>query len=250
MTLFDDTIKQINKFADQKADTRSFCRMQASDAPVWPSGGDRDVVLRGDTALELGGPKADSFALLLWTDNPDLVTDGRITRIGPDFNAVDTMNAAFARVLIVCGSDFDETNAYERFVELSLIAYEVSLKGYMMRTASQQNKEWVRISREALERGFDANALGRALVDACCCKDYVTAAETVMVVGDAAAVATLRDTGANALQYISAMRKMAEEMTFDCNSCEYQSVCDGVSELKAMAARLEQQKRNAGGTNG
>jgi hypothetical protein len=37
---------------------------------------------------------------------------------------------------------------------------------------------------------------------------------------------------------ISAMNKMAEEMSFDCDACEYNEVCGDVEELRSMRDKL------------
>lgn len=246
MPLFDDAIGQIRAYIREKEKNGKVRQMQADAAPPWPAAGSRDIVLRRDTGLELGGPCAESFSLLLWTNDARLVEDGRITSIGPDFTerAQDWM--PLGKIVIVCGADFDETNAYDRFVEMSLAAYEVSLKGYMMRTAYQDMHEWVRISTRALESGLGLHVAGRAVLDACKNNNYVKAAELVTVTSKNRDVKELRDVSQDAVDYINAMRKMAEEMTFDCNTCQYQSVCDGVSELKAMAAVLEKRKQANG----
>jgi hypothetical protein len=41
---------------------------------------------------------------------------------------------------------------------------------------------------------------------------------------------------------IAAMNKMAEEMTFDCDTCDYNAVCGDVAELRAMRAALKQKE--------
>ena len=47
-------------------------------------GASSGIILRSDTFVELGNPDAGSCAFVLWTDNPSLVRDGKITLIGPD----------------------------------------------------------------------------------------------------------------------------------------------------------------------
>ncbi|MHA1432155.1 MAG: hypothetical protein ACTSRV_17455 [Candidatus Freyarchaeota archaeon] len=53
-----------------------------------PLGG-RGIILREDTFVELGNPKSASAALVLWTENPELVRDGYITIVGPDIPEVE-----------------------------------------------------------------------------------------------------------------------------------------------------------------
>ena len=57
-------------------------------------------------------------------------------------------------MVIVGGSDFDEDNTYDRYREMELLRYDIHLKGYMMRGVSQQQREWSRVSKEAINNGF------------------------------------------------------------------------------------------------
>ena len=62
------------------------------------------IILRGDTFVELGNPEPGSCAFLLWTDNPSLVRDGKITLIGPDIQESPGASLPFAQVLMVGGT--------------------------------------------------------------------------------------------------------------------------------------------------
>jgi len=253
MSLFDDTIKHLHVYIQKLETEGAVRRMDMEAAPDWPAAGNRDIVLSGNTGLELGGPCADSFSLVLWTRDRTRVEDGRITRIGADLPEHAGRNQTalpYARIAILACEDGDAAHTYERCMELSLAAYDVSLKGYMMRAGPREMKEWTRISKEALEDGLSLHVAGKALLSAYKQKDYVTAAEIVTAAAGPSEIHRLKEICADAVQYVHAMRKMSEEMRFDCSSCEYRDVCEQVSELKTMAARLEKRKPAAGACHG
>ena len=249
MALFDDTINRLRAYIRKKETAGDVRHMDMADAPAWPAAGNRDIVLSADTGLELGGPRADSFSLVLWTHDRGRIRDGRITRIGAELSqhAGKSRTAVpYAKIALLACDDFEAAHTYERCMELSLAAYEVSLQGYMMRAAAQDNKEWIRISGKALENGLSLHIAGCALLSAYKQKDYVRAAELVTAAAGPFEIHRLREICEDAVQYVDAMRKMSEEMRFDCSTCEYRDVCDQVSELKAMAAVLEKRKQAAG----
>jgi hypothetical protein len=49
--------------------------------------------------------------------------------------------------------------------------------------------------------------------------------------------------GERVMQYINAMRKMVEEISIDCDNCEYQTVCGEVDVLKKMRNSLKKAEK-------
>jgi CO dehydrogenase/acetyl-CoA synthase beta subunit len=108
----------------------------------------------------------------------------------------------------------------------------------MLRAVSQYGKEWCRISREAVSAGFSSAVLGSHLIKMFKEKEYVKAAEIVFITSSPEDVRALGNIVGPAAKVIAAMNKMAYEMEFDCDDCEYQDVCDDASDLKRMRERL------------
>lgn len=245
MDVFDRTIRDINKMITEEKFGKMICE-QMDRVPCWPPAGHRDIVLKSHVGVELGAPRTESFSMVLWTNRNDLVSDGRITLIGPDVGAAATDKLPLGKIAIIGGHDFNEANAYDRSREMALAAYDISLKGYMLRSASHYMMEWVRISRDAVKDGFSLAMAGKALIHEYRKRRYVKTAEVILVTANSDAVYRLRRACGHALDILNAMRKMAEEMTFDCDTCEYQSVCGEVETLRAMARVFEDTRRKAG----
>ncbi|MDY7030562.1 MAG: hypothetical protein SVY10_01465 [Thermodesulfobacteriota bacterium] len=200
----------------------------------WPSGGDRNLVLSQDMAVELGSPNDESVSFLIWRDDDGRVHDRCISTVGPDLPESVNKHLPFGKVVMIAGRNFSADNAYTRYREMEGLRYDVNLQGYMMRAVSQYLREWSRVSREAIERGFSLRILGADLIDRYHALDYVTAVEIIFVTSSRDDVLTLKKIGAKSARIISAMNKMAEELSFDCDTCEYMDVCQDVGALRSM----------------
>src|SRR5450756_1232506 len=69
------------------------------------SGANPKIILRNETFVELGNPAAGSCAVVLWTDTSGLISDGRITLIGPDVQEARGASLPFGQILLVAGKD-------------------------------------------------------------------------------------------------------------------------------------------------
>jgi CO dehydrogenase/acetyl-CoA synthase beta subunit len=242
MELFEGIIPSVHSFLAEKAQS---CVWSSGPSLPWPAGGNSNIVLKEDLGLELGNPEMESVSCLLWTENPSLIEDGRITLVGPDFFESAGKSLPFGKVVLVGVEGFDEDNVYERHKDLDFLRYDLDLKGFMMRAVSQYMREWCRISREALSGGFSARHLGSSLITLLAQKPYVKSVEVIFVTSSTEDVARLKEITANSEKIIAAMNKMAGEFEYDCASCDYQEVCDEADGLKGMRDRLMNKTKEA-----
>ena len=208
-----------------------------------------DLILRGDTFVELGNPEAGSCAFLLWTDNPSLIRDGKITLIGPDIQESSGASLPFGQVLMVGGVGLSEEE-HEALEQNQYIANQI--EGYMIRSVSQLM--WSRVSKDAAEKGFCFETLGRALMAIFKSETpKVQAMEIVFVTSGKEDVQPLDDIGTQ-------VRKIAKDIVrenwkakgidllectlgWDCGSCPDKPVCDEIKEVitvrKKRARKIE-----------
>jgi CO dehydrogenase/acetyl-CoA synthase beta subunit len=104
----------------------------------------------------------------------------------------------------------------------------------MIRAVSQYQREWSRISNEALGNAFSFDILGSALREEYLKKSFVHAVEFLFVTSSGEDVSQLQEITKNVGRTISALNKMLNEIDPDCDECEYNDVCDEVGELKGM----------------
>jgi CO dehydrogenase/acetyl-CoA synthase beta subunit len=235
MELFSDTIAAVQTFVSRTEPRSSWVE---DHTRVWPKGGGRNIVLKEDTGLELGSPEKDSLSCLLWTHDLTQVADGKITLLGRDFPDNPGMSLPFGKVVIVGVEGFTEDNAYERHKDMDFLRYDLDLKGFMLRAVSQFMREWCRISKEALRDGFSVRILGSALMKLFHSQEFVKSVEVIYCTSSTADVARLKEITSPAEKIIAAMNKMAGEMDFECDSCDYKTVCDDATELKLMRDKL------------
>lgn len=181
MQLFDKHIDQIRNFLERYQAAGALTTYSHTRPASWPASHRQNLVLAGDTGVELGHPNDVSSAFLLWTNDPARVVDRRITVVGPDLPDLKDQRASFGKIIIAAGDDFDEENSFERYREMELLRYDLDLKGYMMRGVSQHQREWSRVSREALKNGFSFRVLGGSLLDQFTRLSYIKAAEVIFI---------------------------------------------------------------------
>jgi len=195
------------------------------------------IILRGDTFVELGSPDAGSCAFLLWTDNPSLVGDGKITLIGPNIQESEGTSLPFGQVLMVGGAGLgkEEHSALEHN---QYIADQI--EGYMLRSTSE--RMWGRVSKDAATKGFDFDTLGKALMSIFkTAVPKVQAIEVIFITSDKEDVRQLDNIAEQ-------VRKISKDITretwlargydilectlgWDCNTCSDKPVCDEIREV-------------------
>lgn len=205
---------------------------------AWPGG--RAVVLRHDTALELGAPGAASELLLAWSDGADQVTPGRVRLQGPDLADLG-VSAPLGLVLMAEG---DRPDRYEAHTTLRDALLGLTLKGVMVRHLPSQQGIWLRVGAAALEQGFDAAALGGSLVSAALTRPGVRAAEVLLVTGGVAEVAALTPAAEHTRALAEALFRMEHGgLEMACDACDFEALCDAEEDLRRAHRRLTSGER-------
>ena len=239
MNIFDKTIMELRGFVLKLKNEPVYSQKQHDNEPAWPKSEKGSIVLKTDTGVELGNPRDESVSFILWTNSYSLVNDNRITLIGPDIDAVERKNLPFGKVIILGVKDFTGENCYERHREIDLIRYDLNLEGYMMRAVSQYMREWSRVSRNAIEKGFSLFTLGKELIKIYKSIDYIELAEVIFITSSTGEVKALKSTGQKSARLIGAMNKMTAEMSLDCDVCDYLDVCGEIEELRSLRKNLK-----------
>lgn len=242
MDAFNKTFEDIRSFLDKRK-TRSW--QSGTSKKPWPDGGSRNIVLGSDMCVELGNPKSASSSCIIWSEDLDRIKDNTITLVGPDIQQSKGKSLPFAKIVLLGTKPHDEADTYSCYREMERIRYTINLKGYMLRGAYQYQNEWCRINKKAFKHGFNFDVLGTELIRKMKEIEFVESAEVIFVTSSSEDVNELDVMTKNVGQIINAMNKMASDLTFDCDECEYQEVCEGVGELKTMRDSLKEKKEAA-----
>jgi CO dehydrogenase/acetyl-CoA synthase beta subunit len=206
-------------------------------------GASRGIILRSETFVEMGNPDVGSSAFLFWTDNPALIRDGKITLVGPDIPESPTASLPFGQVLIMAGAGLSEKD-HQKLEHTQFVADRI--EGYMIRSTSQLI--WSRVSREAAEKGFCFETLGRALMAIFKTEvPRVEAMEILFVTSSREDLGPLDDIGAQVKKiYKSILAADWKARGFDayvcsyggdCSVCPDQPVCDEIKEVVKVRKR-------------
>jgi CO dehydrogenase/acetyl-CoA synthase beta subunit len=240
MALFEEQLNEIMQQADAWRADGLARELSFEGREPWPEG--PSLVLEEDTALELGNPAVASLSVLLWSEE-DGVEDGRITLVGPDVAETTETSIPFAQVVVVSGR-FE--NEYESYRDIRDAVYDTRLEGFSTRTMPSKQSLWCRVSSDAAGRGFSLADLGASLIEALKELDEVEAAEVMFITSSAEHVKSLTPAARGAQRVVDALMMMYQEDNYDCETCEYQDVCDTVMDLKKIRQRLDEMKRGSG----
>jgi CO dehydrogenase/acetyl-CoA synthase beta subunit len=237
MGLFDEPLESIISYRKIWKVEGLLQEYDHHSTPSWPE--KASLVLKDDTALELGATSSTSLFLLLWTDRSDLLHHGTISLFGPDLAQVSEESLPFAQIVLVQGGFPDEYDAYR---ELRDVVYDTHLWGVSQRIWPNRMQIWCRISREALGQGFSLGKYGAALIRRLEALERVEGVEVIFITGEKSEIERLRPLAEKAQDRLDALIKMYEEMNFDCETCEYVEVCEEVVELKKIRERLREER--------
>ncbi len=209
------------------------------------------IILRGDTFAELGSPGAGSCAFPLWTDNPSLIRDGKITLIGPDILESPGACLPFGQVLMAGGKELgdQEHSALEQNQYVS-----DQIEGYMIK--STPGRMWSRVSNDAAEKGLGFETLGKALMAIFKSEiPKIQVMEIVFVTSGKEDVQRLDDIA----EQVRKIGKDIERETWlargydilectlgwDCSTCSDKSVCDEIREVVKVRKKKVKQTGKA-----
>ena len=238
MRLFEPVIGDIRTVIDNAWKNGPVREADVSSTAPWPAGKKGGIVMRTDTAVELGSPERESVAFIIWTNDPSLVRDGRMTLVGPDLAGSTGLSLPFGKVVILGVKGFSADNCHEMHRDLELMRFDMNLSGYMMRAVSQQAREWSRVGRDAVGQGLSLFNLGASLDAVYRSNASVVSVEQLFITASGEAVRSLAGPCATVQKLIGAMNKMASELEHDCGSCDYTDVCSEVEGLRSMRAAL------------
>lgn len=244
MKLYDEIIRELQGLLAQYREER-ITKNVDGDSFVWDSLKSQ-FFMKSDTAIELGGSNLPAASGILFTcvnvpemlnggEEQDETVDGscRVTLYGPDL-PVMRGNMPYGRVTLVRLREeytAEKHKLYNLLRSIEYIRYHVNPRGYMPRISTVQNREQVRVSKEALMTGLDFYKVGRVYEEAYLKHPAVAAAETVFITleqFDYRALQVLLDRGE---EITMSLDHPLNRLKMDCGRCSLKPVCDEVEAL-------------------
>jgi CO dehydrogenase/acetyl-CoA synthase beta subunit len=198
------------------------------------------LILKEDTAVELGGPATAGTTFLLWTNDVSLVSDGRVTLIGSDITETTEPMLPFGHVMLVAGPSL--SHELQPRLERDLRDAE-AVPGYAVRSTG--GRIWSRVSREARDQGFCLRQLGSTILSQLrATQAAVTAAEVIFVTSSVDDVQSLERIGAQVRKLSHDLRrerlKQVSDDVYECRSgvscdvCADSEVCTDIRHIVAI----------------
>ena len=227
MKLYDECIGQVGRLLSGMGQT-----VLPMDAPC-PDGGKNQLIFRNDMAYELGGGNLPALSGVLLTDSSELVSEDRVILCGEDLNRLQK-DSPYARITLarVRSAEMGEgPKLYQTIRKVEYTRYHLNPKGYMMRISTNNRRESVRISKEALAEGLNFAQVGRAFCDAYHAHPCVEAVTTIFITDPAFPYQELEKVLKKAEDMTMALDHLLQKVKMDCNACGLREVCAEVEEL-------------------
>ncbi len=237
MEIFDNTLAELKTYLKEKSEKATV--FQCNEKVNWEKDEKTNIIMENDSAIELGHRTKESVYFLAWSEKNEHITDGKITVIGKDIPAIKEGKCSFGELILIKGHGFTEENAFDRHLELDLVKRRMNLKGYMIRAVPQRMREWSRISKDAVKKGFSFETLGSELIKKYKEIEYVDEVEVIFITSNDEDIKELVPVGTKVTKSVEAMNKMFENLQYDCKSCEFEDVCDEFGELKQMHKKMQ-----------
>ncbi len=244
MKIYDTVIKSIYELLEKNSGNHVGVTIENDLAGneglfKWQDAGEYNMILRSEAAYELGGGTHKAISGLGFTSDAELVDRDEILIYGQDLPEIQT-DISYARLTLVrLREDFleqrgAEDKAYQMLRKVDYTRYHLNPKGYMMRISVSEDREPVRVSREALMQGMNFEKIGKMFIDEYHKNTEVLAVKLIFI--------TLADFPYDNLDtLVEKLGRMTESLNhvlsnikMDCSICGLKEVCDEVEELKEL----------------
>lgn len=233
MKLYDDAITDLYGFLQGMSCQSLDVSGAGSD---WPDVGERNMILRGEMAYELGGDGCQALSGVALTGNGTLVPRDEVLLYGPDLPEIDG-DISYARIAVVRVKEeaMGEGEAlYNAIRKIEYVRYHLHPKGYMLRVSTIREREAARVSSRALTEGLDFAKVGKLFLGAYHENPKVEAVKLMFI--------TQRDFPYKALQerlkkieaITAAIDHIFKNVTMDCGACNLKEICDEVEGMKEL----------------
>lgn len=230
MKLYDEIIEKLQQLVPDR-DSKEF---EVRDS-IWPVA-EREMILRGDMAYELGGGSLPAVGATIVTADENLIGEDGITLVGSDLREIDE-DTPFARIAVVRVDEntIGEGNAlYNAIRSLEYTRYHLFPKGFMMRVSASRNRESVRVSRDAVTDGISFAETGNMMISAFHKNPNVKAVHIYYFTKKDFDYKALKSMAEESEEITRAIDHIFKNLIMDCRACNLQEICDEVEGLREL----------------
>ncbi len=205
---------------------------------AWPDAGASELVLGRDAAFELGGGGQPAAQFTAVTTSPSLVERDQVLLWGPDLPQLrgDSPYARIAllRVGDIESDDGDDTVAYNAIKDMEFVKYHVFPRGYMLRISTENNREQVRVSRQAIREGVSFYRVGCDFIRRYRENPHVLAVKLIFLTAPDGPYGALADLGRRSTEITRTLCTILDGLPMDCSACHLKPICDEVEGMREL----------------
>lgn len=208
-------------------------------ANAWADTGAFELVMLRDAAFELGGDDKPAVNFTCVTTGHDLVERDEIAVIGPDLPQLRA-STPYARIALLRVGDIesddesDTEQAFRAIQDMDFVKYHVFPQGFMIRTSSENHREQVRISKDALRRGMTFEKVGCDFIRQYKQNPNILAVKMLFITDPNVDYGALKKHARQVYDITMSLTKILEGMPTDCGSCQLKPICDEVEGMKEL----------------
>lgn len=211
-------------------------RLNKEKGSSWKDAGREAMILRSDMAYELGKGTLPALGSTILTMDKELVPEDEILLYGEDLKEIrkDRPYARIAAVRMKQGSLGEGNELYNEVRKTEYTRYRLFPEGFMMRVSAFQEREAVRVGRQALEKGLGFAQVGSMFLTAYHRNPKVEAVKLIFITRKEFPWPELGGYIRKAEQITRAIDHVLKNLSMDCNACSLKQICDEVEGLKEL----------------
>ncbi len=222
MNFFDSVIDKVNNTVYEFSQ-KSLCE---NTEKLWRENSHSCVLMLRDTAFELKGV---GFNLVTQRELSD-----SICLVGKDLYEINGDSRFTRACFISIEPQEDEQSLYNLIKKIEYVKYRFFPEGYMIRSASDAQKESVRVSRDAIKNGISFEKIGSLLIKKFKEIPGVKAVKVLFITDENVDYKALASIAKKSDGITKALNHIMNSVQFDCDSCGLKAICDEVEGMKEM----------------
>jgi len=190
--------------------------------------------MQREAAFELGGSGLPAVTYACVTSDDSFLSEDEVVLYGPDLDKLKA-DSPYARIVFITSEDVgDADKAYSAIRTMEFVRYHVFPKGFMMRALPEENREQVRVSKDAVKRGISLRTVGFTFIRKFRENARVKNVRVVFVTDPKASFRELRANADKVSDITRSLSTILKGIPMDCSVCGYRPICDEVEGLREL----------------
>lgn len=207
----------------------------------WPMLKENEFLLRNEVAFELGDRMSPGTCFQAVTSSEELVGEDKILLYGPDLQEIKG-NVPFTRITwLQIDEEENQDKAYRQIKKLEFARFKMIPKGYMMLSSSMEQKEQVKVSKQAIKHGLDFSTIGHMIISKYKRELGVKHVQVMFLTKELPVLKELMEQAKKVDEITNAFDHILKNIILDCDLCPLHPICDDVEELRKIHFEVQKE---------